>query len=310
MVVHLALNAHALFRAQAVFYPRVDVYSVLEIKDYNLNGRNSSAGASDIWVAVEGNAVKGQNRNFDWIEHTKPLVRGGSVVPFLTAIVHMRDGVVQRVQWDSGCHTCSSANSVECVPDGTDVVCGSGSEPLGCSDCAASITDQCTSSTSCIPRVYIAWIGSDVNGVPCNSAGAPSSAPGMPAARSWLSGPVHFRRNLVPHRQGYLEVPLLLAARPLGLRVGEQCGADRWHPWRGVSRRRLGPDGILHATGAARLSGSRPVPVGRSFPRGRGALCTYMFQSGKLLFRVKTPPRSPSLSWAPLRRTPVSRHPC
>lgn len=88
-------------------------------------------------------------------------------------------GVVERVQWDSGCSTCSSANAA-CMADDSGAVCKPNGGSIGpCSDCSISAS-ACTDG-ACVPRVYIAWLGTDASGEPCTSAGAQRAPRGTPA---------------------------------------------------------------------------------------------------------------------------------
>jgi hypothetical protein len=154
---------------KAVFYPNVDEYAVLEIKGISPRSTNGTSG-SELWLAVEGQGTTGQNEALQWVDHTKRWLYDGKVSPFFTAIVHMNRGKVDRIQWDSGCATCSPANKNVCVPDGSPVRCSLDEYPENqCSDCAQPF-DECSVAEQCVPRVYVAWLGTDSSGSPCTSA--------------------------------------------------------------------------------------------------------------------------------------------
>mmetsp|Transcript_7062 Transcript_7062/g.18097 ORF Transcript_7062/g.18097 Transcript_7062/m.18097 type:complete len:147 (+) Transcript_7062:19-459(+) len=57
---------------KAIFYPRVDEYSVMEVTQFD-------ADLTSLWVAVEGKGTIGQNRELEWIDHTKRFKSGPSV---------------------------------------------------------------------------------------------------------------------------------------------------------------------------------------------------------------------------------------
>lgn len=153
---------------KAVFYPRVDEFAVLEIT--GLDARYSNT--SELWLTVEGHDTVGQNERNTWMSHNKQFTNGNLEFPFFTAIARMTKGVIDRVQWSSGCFTCSSANTDVCVADGSSVKCDPKREAPqdACFDCSIP-KSQCLQTGQCVPRVYLAWIGTDARGTPCTSAG-------------------------------------------------------------------------------------------------------------------------------------------
>jgi len=158
---------------KAMFYPRVDEYAVLEVPGFNATGNGTN-----MWMAVEGMGTVGQNEKLGWVDHSKPWysnptgkTNGGTVYPFLTAIVTINAGVIERVQWNSGCTTCSPSSADVCVPDQSGVKCSKLEPPADlCYDCAIQ-KSECATAEQCVPRIYVAWIGTDAKGNPCTSAG-------------------------------------------------------------------------------------------------------------------------------------------
>lgn len=131
----------------------------------------SSQNASQIWIGVEGHGSTGQNSKLAWVPHDKPWSTSGNIAPFYTVIVRMNMGVIERVQWDSHCSTCSSANADTCLSDRTEARCSTLEPPLDqCYDCYIP-RSQCLKKDQCVPRVYVAWLGTDARGNPCTSAG-------------------------------------------------------------------------------------------------------------------------------------------
>lgn len=133
---------------------------------------DAKAGAdSSLWLAVEGFGSVGQDSSLAWVPHDKPWSAAGMVAPFYTAVIHLRLGRVERVQWDSHCATCSSADEDACASDGAPARCSALEPPLDqCYDCYIPRA-QCASAAQCVPRVYVAWLGTDARGNPCTSAG-------------------------------------------------------------------------------------------------------------------------------------------
>merc|ERR1711916_282734 len=117
---------------RAPFFPQVDEFSVLEIPDSgSLFYRNES-----ITVSV----VMGNNA------HATPpraYTDGSSFVGYYSALIHMRNGRVLRIEWDEGCSGC----------------------PDGCvaNNCAlpyASYGSPCL-DPECAIKVYVVWLGTD-----------------------------------------------------------------------------------------------------------------------------------------------------
>jgi len=146
---------------------------------------------STVWVGLNGRRTIGQQRGvvvasgacnataglqgptcYGWTAHNKPVITTGfELSSGLTAIVHLDNGRVNRIVWDSSCNLCPSyKEDFSCRWDRTDIACVSGL----CKDCYASIPPGGCSFDSevCAPSVYIAWLGTDANGSPLLSAGS------------------------------------------------------------------------------------------------------------------------------------------
>ena len=117
---------------RAPFFPQVDEFSVLEIPDSgSLFYRNES-----ITVSV----VMGNNA---YATPPRAYTDGSSFVGYYSALIHMRNGRVLRIEWDEGCSGC----------------------PDGCvaNNCAlpyASYGSPCL-DPECAIKVYVAWLGTD-----------------------------------------------------------------------------------------------------------------------------------------------------
>mmetsp|Transcript_10907 Transcript_10907/g.21213 ORF Transcript_10907/g.21213 Transcript_10907/m.21213 type:complete len:301 (+) Transcript_10907:235-1137(+) len=187
--------------SKAVFYPRVDQYSSISVDQ--LEGVVASYNwtlmqeFSYMWVGVNGQRTVGQEKGFidadgecvrlngtyfepdgdrrvcyGWALHNKPVANPDNYLSTgLTAIVHLADGEVTRVVWDVGCTLCPEhQQELSCLADNTSIVCSS--DGGGCSDCYLPIGERCGSGQhACAPKLYVAWVGTDSNGVPMTSAG-------------------------------------------------------------------------------------------------------------------------------------------
>ncbi|KAL1518405.1 hypothetical protein AB1Y20_002699 [Prymnesium parvum] len=121
---------------------------------------------------------------FGWINQSKPVITPEwKLSTALTAIIHMKDGIVTHIAWDSQCNLCQGRNdgSMTCQPDGSDALCtnqnGWGEAPGGggpgpCTDCYLELDPATCNDASCAPTVYVAWEGTDANGMPLLSGGA------------------------------------------------------------------------------------------------------------------------------------------
>mmetsp|Transcript_57212 Transcript_57212/g.113620 ORF Transcript_57212/g.113620 Transcript_57212/m.113620 type:complete len:194 (-) Transcript_57212:256-837(-) len=156
------------------------------------------AAYSEMWVGVHGRRTIGQQRGlwsadvggcnategpvpdgavvcYGWREHNKPVVTPDFWLSTgLTAIIHLDQGVVNRIVWDSSCNLCRTSDlDVSCRADQSNITCGAGDDPW-CRDCYAQLIPGTCSATSdvCSPQVYVAWIGTDKYGQPLLSAGS------------------------------------------------------------------------------------------------------------------------------------------
>lgn len=116
---------------------------------------------------------------YGWSVHNKPAVLlSGELSQGLTAIVHLRMGRVSRIVWDSGCNLCPAGKpGLSCRADGTNISCTSsslgGSSSIACDDCYSQINSNCNDASAvCAPKVYVAWLGTDMHGAPLLSAGS------------------------------------------------------------------------------------------------------------------------------------------
>lgn len=170
---------------KSVFYPKVDEYSVLDVKDINsqtYKGLISTAKEAPSTNATNIDSLQIAVRLGNVVSYPKAFNRAGYIVPFWTAIVHMTNGVVDNIFWDDGCFTCSP-DSAECMRDGAaaDRYFGDADKAVDLTtysqgeDCAVSEEGQasaCSEAGECDARVYLAWLGTDSQGEPLTSAGS------------------------------------------------------------------------------------------------------------------------------------------
>jgi len=185
--------------SKAVFYPKVDQYSALAVS--SLAAAVSSGNSATIkpyshmWIGLQGKRTVGQrdglvdadgncalpNANstdqtcYGWSLHNKPVVTlDQMLITGATVIVHLDRGEVNRIVWDNGCNLCpATQDTLVCQDDNTSAVCLSssyGGVPVSCTDCYVPL-DDC-SGGPCVPKVHIAWVGTDREGVPLTSAGS------------------------------------------------------------------------------------------------------------------------------------------
>ena len=116
---------------------------------------------------------------YGWRLHNKPVMAGGHwLLTGVTVIVHLDRGVVTRVVYDNGCTLCDGMRSeLACKADNTSVVCPAaevyGGAPAECRDCYLKLGSGCGENRhACAPKIYIAWVGTDVDGNALLSAGS------------------------------------------------------------------------------------------------------------------------------------------
>jgi len=140
-------------------------------------GGSDAAAASDCDSAAVGCACYG------WANQSKPTLTaahgGAKLIAGLTAIIHVAEGAVTHVMWDSGCNLCQGRNdgSMTCHPDQSRAVCKSqdgwtqSGEAGECADCYLAIDPATCRDEACAPTIYVAWEGTDKHGMPLLSAG-------------------------------------------------------------------------------------------------------------------------------------------
>jgi len=131
------------------FFPTVDIYSLLEINgsyDYFAN-------MSGLTVSVEVNGFSDPT-----LQPKIYLTEDGNVVGYFVIVVTIQNGNVTGLQWDDGCYLCPDA--AQCSDD----FC---TNPKG--DCNSTATADCNI------KLYVAWVGTDMYGSPCTSAGSLTS---------------------------------------------------------------------------------------------------------------------------------------
>jgi len=189
--------------SKALFRVKVDSFSTLKVDTLRtlmgMDWDHRKEAHSQMWVGVHGRRTVGQQRGlwsaeaggcnatsgpvpadavvcYGWTEHNKPVVTPDFWLSTgLTVIVHLDQGVVNRIVWDSSCNLCGSTSDadVTCRWDQSNITC-SGGEANSCSDCYVQLTPgTChASSDVCSPHIYVAWVGTDKHGQPLLSAGS------------------------------------------------------------------------------------------------------------------------------------------
>jgi len=137
-----------------IYYSTVDDYSLLEVA---VNGSyTETLDHIDMWFQLEfANKVSSTKRRryFDG-SNLDQNVLTDIIVPFWTAIINLKDGIVTEIIWDDGCYGCASDYCIE-------QTCG-----INHNKCRAQ-----GGSSNCDLKVYLAWFGTDKNGRYLTSAG-------------------------------------------------------------------------------------------------------------------------------------------
>lgn len=133
-------------------------------------------------VYVQLSAVKAATDSDEEVTvNSVPKLYSGNMKYFhafshLTAVITLEEGVVKRVSWDDGCHTCypdkCEQNSVY-MKDGTltlinpeDAVYG----PYAGKNCYTSKSDCTKNPEACDLHIYVVWTGTDSEGRVLQSA--------------------------------------------------------------------------------------------------------------------------------------------
>jgi len=189
-------GSKALFRVQVDSYSTLSVDTLRPLMDAEWDERK--AAHSELWVGMNGRRTIGQQRGlwsaerggcnatsaapssgqsvcYGWAEHNKPVVTPDFYLSTgLTVIIHLDQGVVNRMVWDSSCNLCAHGGSdeVSCEWDRSNTTCPG--ESGQCSDCYAHLLPGAcgADATVCTPKIYVAWLGTDKHGQPLLSAGS------------------------------------------------------------------------------------------------------------------------------------------
>lgn len=154
-----------------------------------MNGRRTVGQQRGLWSAEKGacnvtSAAPSSDQSvcYGWAEHNKPVVTPDFYLSTgLTVIIHLDQGVVNRMVWDSSCNLCAHGGSdeVSCEWDRSNTTCPG--ESGQCSDCYAHLLPGAcgADATVCTPKIYVAWLGTDKHGQPLLSAGPSWTGPNV-----------------------------------------------------------------------------------------------------------------------------------
>jgi hypothetical protein len=129
-------------RQKGVYFPIVDEFSQLNIVGSGLAFRNSTEVA--LYADIHGFITA-----YRFYKHVKTP---GHFVGSFTLTITLVDGKIESTYWDD---TCSECSLDRCIDEKN---CGLTYEEAGCAD-----------QYNCNIMVYLAWVGTDENGVPCRS---------------------------------------------------------------------------------------------------------------------------------------------
>ena len=196
---HSPQDVSGIAGTKALFQVRVDHYATL-----SMDSLRAMMGApwknkekySQVWLGTQGQRTVGQQRGakhgnscnatapgeaapegvcYGWAYHDKPLINmHNQLAVGLTALIHLDMGKVDRIQWDNGCNLCPTTEAaglsrLSCMADMSNISCSKG---RSCYDCYAKLKHCSASDAVCAPKIYVAWLGTDVHGQPLLSAGS------------------------------------------------------------------------------------------------------------------------------------------
>jgi hypothetical protein len=144
-----AINA-SLPLLKGIFFPKVDEFSRLEIRDSFLNFANSTVG-TQIWLQLASSNVTSTIKRYN---------SGNYIVGSFSAVIQLIEGIPQAFIWDDGCDECNTT----------------GADPNQCLDRFCAVTmDECMNCTGCTSqtcniKIFLAWLGTDLNGNVMTSA--------------------------------------------------------------------------------------------------------------------------------------------
>lgn len=143
--------------AKIYFYVNVDEFSLMQIV---VPFGENTTGAFDnqkMWFQAEYSRAVSPMKYRQNPDLTPANEFYGYIVPFWTLIITLKDGVVEKMEWDDGCIGCKGD---QCVED----TCTVSIAEVGCRDPG--------SKADCNPKFFIGWYGTDKDGVYLTSAGS------------------------------------------------------------------------------------------------------------------------------------------
>ena len=142
--------------------------------------KNATGSAPDVYMRVESLGANSTQKIFAAQDESAGAkqntmqkgvgVRRGWFFPQVTAVVVLKDGVVQGISWDEGCHMCAS-ESEECQANqffkGKHLMDADGQPLKGLGSgltCGVSREECDKYPGACDLTVYVAWTGTDKAG--------------------------------------------------------------------------------------------------------------------------------------------------
>jgi len=137
---------------KSIFLPKVDQLAILRIS--TLSYSNSSF-AYLAWMAKYPNLyvyLQVGNGTSAIQSSPKRYWATDSVIGSYSAVIRLQNGQVTDIEWDDGCQECNADRCLDNV-------------------CSLELSSCVTTNAMCDMKFYLAWIGTDANGINCNSAG-------------------------------------------------------------------------------------------------------------------------------------------
>lgn len=157
---YVCLNVNDKLRT--VFMPVADQFTVLRMTD-SWNDTRIGGSTDGAYLTVSSGAF----RTFYKLYSSA----AGRVYSYVTAIISVKQGVIQGVTWDDGCYFCDAAT---CEPNlyrfATNVSSQLGDQGYTCYN-SMETTCKSENSSICDLTVYVGWTGTDSKGNYLSSAG-------------------------------------------------------------------------------------------------------------------------------------------
>lgn len=92
------------------------------------------------------------------------------LVPFVSAVVNLRDGAIHSIVWDNLCANCGSSECATSQAALDDKMVPSGAYRESSGTCGVTATELAGKERATDFKVFLTWAGTDVDGRPAKSS--------------------------------------------------------------------------------------------------------------------------------------------